>query len=490
MLTLACLVRASHPPLVDVAVSSDGADEMGATRARASVQVTRDLFYKRGVPYNARDWRDADALAPEHLCGARAAPAYDACAAGWAEWQSPPSAASAWPSFVGVGLLEFLAAREPLELRLRGEEARGRGLLAGTVDVPHASGPVELTSSRGNAWLQSAAALEHGAEQLEHLVARGRLPRAFLELAGAYRATVEGMARVVAGHALFVPDRRFFKAQHFLFNTLVYLPPPPPPPPARAPWALGRGVAWRAVEDRFLAGEIVVVDDALSPWALEAARAFCLEATVFFEPKDGRYLGAYYDDGFQSDAFARITEELRRALPRVVGDLPLRDFWAYKYANDASAGRVGDEAEPPSPLLRYANDASAAAAQSGVGIHSDAAKVNLNVWLTPTAANLDPASGGMVVWNYSVTTEEAFHAFQGAGASSEASEGRLLAAAGSVPARVAFRQNRMVLFDSSRVHATEPLRFARGYANRRINLTWLFGDPPWTWRRPRGSIPW
>ena len=61
MLTLACLVRASHPPLVDVAVSSDGADEMGATRARASMQVTRDLFYKRGVPYNARDWRDADA---------------------------------------------------------------------------------------------------------------------------------------------------------------------------------------------------------------------------------------------------------------------------------------------------------------------------------------------------------------------------------------------------------------------------------------------
>ena len=39
------------------------------------------------------------------------------------------------------------------------------------------------------------------------------------------------------------------------------------------PAALGRGVAWRAVEDRFLAGEIVVVDDALSPWALAAARA-------------------------------------------------------------------------------------------------------------------------------------------------------------------------------------------------------------------------
>ena len=279
-----------------------------ARRARASVQVTRDLFYKRGVPYNARDWRDADALAPEHLCGARAAPAYDACAAGRAGGQSPPSAASAWPSFVGVGLLEFLAAREPLELRLRGEEARGRGPLAGTVDVPHASGPVELTSSRGNAWLQSAAALEHGAEQLEHLVARGRPAGAFLELAGAYRATVEGMAGVVAGTRAVRARPPLLQGAALPVQHAVH-PPPPPPPPARAPWALGRGVAWRAVEDRFLAGEIVVVDDALSPWAPRPPRAFCLEATVFFEPKDGRYLGAYYDDGFQSDAFARITEE-------------------------------------------------------------------------------------------------------------------------------------------------------------------------------------
>ena len=35
----------------------------------------------------------------------------------------------------------------------------------------------------------------------------------------------------------------------------------------------------------------------------------------------------------------------------------------------------------------------------GLNIHADAAAVNVNFWITPDDANLDPESGGLVVWD-------------------------------------------------------------------------------------------
>jgi hypothetical protein len=41
---------------------------------------------------------------------------------------------------------------------------------------------------------------------------------------------------------------------------------------------------------------------------------------------------------------------------------------------------------------------------------------------------------------------------------------------------VAYRQNRVVIFNSDLFHETAPFKFRKGYTNRRINLTMLFGD--------------
>lgn len=41
---------------------------------------------------------------------------------------------------------------------------------------------------------------------------------------------------------------------------------------------------------------------------------------------------------------------------------------------------------------------------------------------------------------------------------------------------VPYKANRMVLFDSSLYHRTDDFRFKRGYRNRRINLTYLYGS--------------
>lgn len=34
----------------------------------------------------------------------------------------------------------------------------------------------------------------------------------------------------------------------------------------------------------------------------------------------------------------------------------------------------------------------------GISVHADSASVNLNFWVTPDDANLDPTSGGLVVY--------------------------------------------------------------------------------------------
>ncbi len=489
---------------------------LAAARA-APVDLSRvedNFFYRRGVPYNVHQWRGVGALRVPNLCGnggqnATAHPGgggggarafhYDECAAQWQLHEAHPSA-EADPTYacagtaddpalravhaLGPNMLDFLAARHSLRQRISAQADDVMARLSKQAALPIKVGPVELPSSRGTCWIQSVASLLHAAEQLEYLVSRDKLPGGFLALSRAFRDTVEGMQPALQastvvdkvhgekGAQVFVPHDHLMRAQHFLFNTLLYLPPPsaslPPPAllrdhaPGRPP-ALNPTVDWRRVEESFLAGEVVVIDGILSEWALEAAYRFCLEATVYFEHKPG-YMGAYMKDGFRSRLFAQITAEMRTRMPRVVGDSELTDFWSYKYHNNEA-------------LQRQVTGTGRDARQSGISQHADAARVNLNMWLTPDEANLDPGSGGMTIWDYAVVTRQEFHEFQQIQAIGLI--GRRLRQAGSVPTHVPHRRNRMVLFDSSLVHETQLLSFRGGYANRRINLTWLFGDPVW-----------
>ena len=51
----------------------------------------------------------------------------------------------------------------------------------------------------------------------------------------------------------------------------------------------------------------------------------------------------------------------------------------------------------------------------------------------------------------------------------------LLRSTGYANVTIPHRQNRIVLFDSALFHKTDNFRFKKGYENRRINLTLLFG---------------
>jgi tetratricopeptide (TPR) repeat protein len=195
---------------------------------------------------------------------------------------------------------------------------------------------------------------------------------------------------------------------------------------------------WRTAQP-----QIVVIDDLLTAEALEKLRRFCLESTVWRKAYDGGYLGAFPEHGFAPPLLAQIAEELRAVYPAIIEDYPLLHFWAFKY--DSSL--------------------------QGIKKHADFAAVNVNFWITPDEANLDPNHGGLVVWDAAAPLDWNFAKYNAAEADIDA----FLQGQNSRPITVPYRANRAVVFDSDLFHETDTIHFKPGYDNRRINVTLLFG---------------
>ena len=204
---------------------------------------------------------------------------------------------------------------------------------------------------------------------------------------------------------------------------------------------------WSGIEDRYLGvkPQIVVIDNFLTPEALEQLRQFCLASTVWRTDYSNAYLGAFPEDGFISPLHLQIAAELRRVMPRVIGDHTLEQMWAFKYTS-----RSG----------------------KGIGLHADFARVNLNFWITPDDANLDPASGGMEVYDVPAPRDWTFHDYNGA---SQDKISEFLKANNAGSRSIPYKCNRAVLFNSNLFHRTSEIRFKDGYENRRMNVTYLFG---------------
>jgi hypothetical protein len=98
--------------------------------------------------------------------------------------------------------------------------------------------------------------------------------------------------------------------------------------------------------------------------------------------------------------------------------------------------------------------------------------VNVNFWITPDDANLDPESGGLVVWDVAAPLDWDFTKFN----TDEKAIRDFLAQSGAKPVVVPYRANRAVIFDSDLFHQTDTIRFKTGYQNRRINITLLYGE--------------
>lgn len=190
--------------------------------------------------------------------------------------------------------------------------------------------------------------------------------------------------------------------------------------------------------------QIVVIDDLLSPDALEGLRRFVHGSTVWRKVYPEGYLGATPEYGFACPLLAQIAEELPAIFPTIFERHPLRYMWGFKYDSRLS----------------------------GIGIHADFAAVNVNFWITPDEANNDPGSGGLVLWDVAAPREWHVAKYN---RDVEANR-QFLERAGAKPIRVPYRANRAVIFDSDLFHKTDRIDFKDGYLNRRINITMLYGD--------------
>jgi tetratricopeptide (TPR) repeat protein len=202
---------------------------------------------------------------------------------------------------------------------------------------------------------------------------------------------------------------------------------------------------------------LLVVDDFLSEDALRGLRLFCLQSTIWFANRYayGR-LGATFRHGFNCPLLLQIAEELAAAFPALIGSRHrLLQMWAFKYD----------------------------AIQPTTSAHADFAAVNVNFWITPDEANIDSTSGGMVIYDVEAPLSWDFDAYNRKGARISAFLRERSAQSIAVP----YRSNRAVIFNSDLFHATQPLRFHRGYEDRRINVTLLYGTRDKDIRHSRGE---
>jgi len=206
------------------------------------------------------------------------------------------------------------------------------------------------------------------------------------------------------------------------------------------------------IEREYHEKNVVVVDDVLTPRALDRIRQLLLETTVWYETKSpvdtGRYVGAYLNDGLHDRILLALAFELHEALPEIMDGHPLSFLWAYKYESQ----------------------------NQGIRTHTDFAAVNVNLWITPDDANLDSTSGGLVVYTTKPPADVEFDTNSPKTQESDYLE--FLEKTNFANVTVPYKQNRAVIFDSALYHYTDNFNFKKGYNNRRINLTILYGEQP------------
>ena len=198
--------------------------------------------------------------------------------------------------------------------------------------------------------------------------------------------------------------------------------------------------AWRTSQP-----QMVVVDDFLTGAALEKLRAYCAGSTVWKKIYPAGYLGAAPEDGFSCPMLVQIIEEIQAVFAPILAGESFRYLGAFKYDSELSAG---------------------------TNTHADNSNVNVNLYIAPDEANLDPESGGMEIWDAAAPNIQTMRRLNG----NEALVHEFLKQTGAKRSVVPHRANRGVIFRSTQFHKTDSFRFRSDYLSQRINISLLFGQ--------------
>jgi predicted Zn-dependent protease len=315
----------------------------------------------------------------------------------------------------------------------RGERGRALDHFARTYELRR--GDDRTTIARQSLTTATRHKLEHDAEQFLYLSQHTRDRLRFELLARSYRAVAEQLSDAVAP----LSDAQF-EALGDDYNTAIHLREAP-----EIAGAVNERADRAALAAQFAAHGAIFVDELLTPPARDSLRRFLLESTIWhdFSHIEG-FVASYLEDGLACPLVLQIADELRRAFPEILGAHPLSQAWAFKGLQP----------------------------QAAVDIHADDAAVSVNFWVTPTAANLDPGHGGLVVCLAPPPSDWEIKDY-------EADQERIvtfLEQNSSHSLLVPYSQNRAVLFRSRLFHYTDRPQFAAGYENHRINLTLLYSE--------------
>jgi tetratricopeptide (TPR) repeat protein len=281
--------------------------------------------------------------------------------------------------------------------------------------------------------------LRHDSEQFGYLAAGRRDARRFETLARLYRTAAEGFPEEVtelsADHLDMIGED---------YNTAIHIREAPELAASAVADRPDRGViAQRFHGDR---PATVTIDNMLTPAALDGLRLYLLESTIWHDFTHIRgFVAAYLEDGLACPLLLQIADELRAALPEVLGPHPLTQAWAFK-----------------------ALDSDAA-----IDAHADDGAVSINLWLTPNGANRNPERGGLTVCRAVPSAKRPVAGYEADRDRLVAFLERNAAEAISIP----YEENRAVLFESRLVHGSDKPIFEEGYENHRINLTLVFRGP-------------
>ena len=295
----------------------------------------------------------------------------------------------------------------------------------------------------------SKAKIDHDIEQFEYLAASGSDIKKFRELATLYKTVSSEINCTLDTDILPLSD----KHQHLLgdtYNRPIHILEAP----ALEKPAIGDSLDVNKITEDYFEHEfgLTYIDDFLRPTALESLRKFLLGSTIWFDFfHDGGYMGAYLNDGLASPLILQIADDLRKKLPKIFKNHQLTQLWAYKYDSQVSEKNNSF---------------------TGIKAHADFAAVNVNFWITPKSANLDPSSGGLVVYNAEAPLEWDFKSYNN---NDEKIREEILKR-GQKKTIVPYNENRVVIFNSNLFHETDSIEFKDGYENRRINVTMLFGQ--------------
>lgn len=191
--------------------------------------------------------------------------------------------------------------------------------------------------------------------------------------------------------------------------------------------------------------QILVIDDFLSPDALQGLRDYCTYSTIWHQDRPSGYLASTLPENFACPLLFQISNELTQLLPGVIKSHRLAYAWGFKYDS----------------------------ALSGVPVHADDAVVNVNFWMTSDDANRSPNTGGLIIWDKKPPAQWNYDAYNNATNTDAIRD--FLQQEGAKGIRIPHRANRVVIFDSDLFHETDEIDFKDDYLSRRVNMTLLYG---------------